>query len=77
MSEMDLIYTVIVCYFIISVLLMLASEKIGHYAGVPFGRFRAKAARYVQVSVFTFGASVAVLIGSVYSLMLISFSLSR
>ncbi len=49
---------------IVSILLMLASEKIGQYAGLPFGRYGKTAARYTQLSVFTFGATVAVLIGS-------------
>jgi hypothetical protein len=63
MEEWDLIVTIIVCYFVISVLLMFASEKTGHYAGVPFGRYSAKAARFAQVSIFTFGAPSQYLLG--------------
>ena len=66
MRNADIGYTIMAYNFVVCVLLMLASEKIGHYAGTPFGRYRAKAARYTQLSVFTFGATWALLMGGLF-----------
>lgn len=46
---------------VVSVLLMLASEKIGVYAGYFMGSFRGKISRVTRIAVFTFGCSVAAL----------------
>mgnify|MGYP000105995612 CR=1 FL=1 len=46
---------------VISVLLMLASEKIGVYAGYFMGSYREKISRVARITVFTFGCSFAVL----------------
>ena len=62
----DIAMKIIVLEFSICVLLMFASEKIGHYVGVPFGRYKAAAARYAQVSLFTLGAVWALLMASLF-----------
>ncbi len=72
----DFAYTILAYNFVVCVLLMLASEKIGHYAGVPFGRYRAKAARYTQLSVFTFGATWALLMGGLFVTFMVMIYLS-
>lgn len=64
MREANIGYYLLTYNLIVSILLMLASEKIGHFAGLPFGRYGKTAARYTSLSVFTFGATVAVLMGS-------------
>lgn len=52
--------------FVIGVLIMLASEKLGAYAGHVSQVHRARIVRLTRVSTFTFGASVAVLSATVY-----------
>ncbi|CAN5346919.1 hypothetical protein BH10ACI1_BH10ACI1_20420 [soil metagenome] len=57
----------IVCYnFIIGVLLMLASEKVGVYAGHFTGSYREKISRLSRIVILTFGTCVAVLSGGIY-----------
>ena len=46
---------------VIGVLLMLASEKIGVYAGYFMGAYREKVNRLTKITVLTFGCSVALL----------------
>jgi hypothetical protein len=52
--------------FIIGVLLMLSSEKIGAYAGHLMGAYHLGAARLTRIGFFTIGATVAVLMVGVY-----------
>lgn len=52
--------------FIIGVLLMLASEKLGAYAGHFTGAYREKISRATRTGIFTFGACVAVISFGVY-----------
>lgn len=66
MRNADIGYTIMAYNFVVCVLLMLASEKIGHFAGLPFGRYGTTAARYTQLSVFTFGAAWALLMGGLF-----------
>lgn len=63
---MDVAFKLLTYEFVVCVLLMLASEKIGLYVGLPFGRHRAMAARYTQLSVFTFGAGWGLLISTLF-----------
>ncbi len=51
---------------IVGVLLMVASEKVGVYAGYLGRGQRATVARITRIATFTFGATVAVLAGSIY-----------
>lgn len=46
---------------VVSVLLMLSSEKIGVYAGYFMGSFREKVSRVTRIAVFTFGCAASVL----------------
>jgi hypothetical protein len=52
--------------FVIGVLLMLASSKAGELAGRVNRANSLQIGRYVDISVFTFGAAVAALSGSIY-----------
>ncbi len=56
----------VVYNFVIGVLVMLSSEKLGQYAGLIYKGQRESIARLTQVSVFTFGAAVAALTAFVY-----------
>ena len=59
--------TYIVIYnFIIGVLLMIASEKLGVYAGHLVNAHSLQIARLTRVVTFTFGAVVAVLMFGIY-----------
>jgi hypothetical protein len=51
---------------IIGVLVMIASEKLGVYAGVLAGSRRAAAGRLVRIGALTFGACVATISGAIY-----------
>jgi ABC-type dipeptide/oligopeptide/nickel transport system permease subunit len=46
--------------FIVGVLLMLASEKIGVYAGHFTGAFKQRISRLTRIGVLTFGACIVV-----------------
>jgi hypothetical protein len=56
----------VVYNFIIGVLVMIASEKLGVYAGHLAGSHRVRAARLTRLVTFTFGACVAILTMGVY-----------
>lgn len=56
----------VVYNFIIGVLVMIASEKLGIYAGYLAGSHRVQAARVIRLVTFTFGACVAILTLGVY-----------
>ena len=59
----------IVAYnFVIGVLVMLSSEKLGVYAGRLSGAHQERLTKLTRVSIFTFGTSVAVLSGTIYVL---------
>ena len=57
---------IVIYNLVIGVLLMVASEKLGVYAGNLAGSNREKLTRYTRVSVFTFGSSVAALSAVIY-----------
>jgi len=52
--------------FVIGVLLMIASEKFGVYAGHFAGLYKEKVSRATRIGTFTFGACAAVLSAGVY-----------
>lgn len=66
MHIIDLGVYFVVYNFVIGLLLMLSSEKLGTYAGCLVKPFRKKASRLTRVVTFTFGMSVAALSGFVY-----------
>ncbi|MCM3872104.1 MAG: hypothetical protein ND895_15585 [Pyrinomonadaceae bacterium] len=66
MKIVDLGMYFIVYNFIIGVLVMIASEKLGIYAGHLAGSRRVRAARLTRLTAFTFGAAVAILMTGIY-----------
>ena len=61
MKTVDLGLYLVSYNLVIGILLMLASEKIGIYAGYFTGSYQTKVNRLALISVFTFGCCVAVL----------------
>ena len=51
---------------VIGVLLMLASDKVGSYAGHVSKPYREMATRFARLSTFTFGSCVAALSAFIY-----------
>lgn len=66
MKTIDVSQMIVVYNFVIGVLIMLSSEKLGVYAGHINKAHGVRIARLTRVSTFTFGACAAVLSGSVY-----------
>ena len=66
METIDFGATIVVYNFIIGVLLMLSSEKIGVYAGHLSTTRREPIARLTRLSILTFGTCVAVLTAAIY-----------
>ncbi len=57
---------IVVYNFVIGVLVMLASEKLGSYAGRLLRSHRDKVARLTRLATLTFGTCVAILSGGIY-----------
>ena len=57
---------IVIYNFIIGLLIMIASEKLGVYAGYLAGSRRAQASRLVRLATFTFGACVTILSFGIY-----------
>lgn len=66
METFDFAVYILTYNLIISVLLMIASEKIGVYAGYFAGSYKEKISRLTRIGIFTFGACVAILMVGVY-----------
>lgn len=66
MKTIDFSFYILTYNFIIGVLLMLASEKIGAYAGHFMGSYKQGISRATRIGIFTFGICVAVLMFGVY-----------
>ena len=66
MKTVDFSVYFVVYNFVIGVLVMIASEKLGIYAGHLIRSRRVQVSRLAQVVTFTFGACVAVLMGGIY-----------
>jgi hypothetical protein len=66
MKTVDLGIYFITYNFIIGILLMIGSEKIGIYAGYLIKPYKEKAARMAQIGTLAFGACVATLMVSIY-----------
>lgn len=63
---MDFSFYIISYNFVIGILLMLSSEKIGAFTGYFAGSYKEKTSRWTRLGVFTFGACVAVLMFGIY-----------
>lgn len=66
MQTIDFSFYILTYNFVIAVLLMVASEKIGVYAGYFAGPYKTKISRVTRIGIFTFGACVAVISFGVY-----------
>ena len=66
MKQFDFSFYIITYNFVIAVLLMIASEKIGVYAGYFAGSYKERISRVTRIGFFSFGACVAVLMLGVY-----------
>jgi len=66
MNQINFSLYIVVYNLIIGILLMLASEKIGSYAGAFTGAYKEKVSRWARLGVLTFGTSVAILSGGIY-----------
>jgi hypothetical protein len=66
MKTIDFSLYIVTYNFVIGVLLMLASEKVGAYAGYFTGSYEQKISRLTRIGVLTFGACVAVICFAVY-----------
>ncbi len=66
MKTVDFGVYLVVYNFIIGVLVMIASEKLGIYAGHLTRSRRVQVTRLTRIVTFTFGACVATLMAGVY-----------
>jgi hypothetical protein len=66
MRNMDVSGMIVMYNFVVGVLVMLSSEKVGSYAGAFNNAYRERIVRLTHVSVFTFGSCVAALSGFIY-----------
>lgn len=66
MKQFDFSIYIVTYNFVIAVLLMIASEKIGVYAGYFAGSYKEKISRLTRIGILTFGACVAAVSLAVY-----------
>ena len=66
MRTVDIGAYFVVYNFVIGVLLVIASEKLGAYAGFLSSAYREKVTRLTQITAFTFGSTVAGLSAAIY-----------
>ena len=66
MEIVDFSLYIVVYNFIIGVLTMLASEKLGAYAGYFFGAYKKQVARLASTAALAFGSCVAVLSAGIF-----------
>lgn len=66
MNQINFSLYIVVYNFIIGVLLMLASEKIGVYAGAFTGAYKEKVSRLTHIGILTFGTSVTILMAVIF-----------
>ena len=62
---------IVVINFLVGVIMMLSSARVGELAGIPFSRRpqeAARAGRIAQISVLTLGATTATLMAAIYVL---------
>ena len=66
METTDIAAYFVVYNFVIGVLLMASSEKLGYVAGSLTGGQSEVVTRYTRLSTFTFGATVSVIMAFIY-----------
>lgn len=66
MKTFDVSAMIVVYNFVIGVLLMLSSEKLGKIAGHISKLYEGRVNRYARISVLTFGSTVAVLSAAIF-----------
>ncbi|MFN2511413.1 MAG: hypothetical protein ABR568_08210 [Pyrinomonadaceae bacterium] len=66
MKTIDFSMYIVVYNFIIGVLVMIASDKLGLYAGHLIRFRRVQVARLTRIVTFTFGTCVAILSAGIY-----------
>lgn len=66
MKTFDFGLYIVIYNLIIGLLIMIASEKLGVYAGYVSGRYRDTAMRFTHTATLTFGSCVAVVSGGAY-----------
>ena len=66
MQEIDASSMIVVYNFVIGVLIMLSSEKVGSFAASLNREHSGTLVRLTRVSTFTFGAAVTVLSATIY-----------
>ena len=66
MKDFDISSMIVAYNFVIGVLIMLSSEKVGSLAGSVNRYHRDTLIRMTRVSTFTFGAAVTVLSATIY-----------
>lgn len=62
----DFSFYILTYNFIIGVLLMISSEKIGAFAGYFTGSYKEKISNFARIGILTFGACAAIISASVY-----------
>ena len=68
MKSFDVSAMIVGYNFVVGVLIMLSSEKLGAIAGHASKLYEVKIARFTRISVLTFGSTVAVLSAMIYIL---------
>lgn len=66
MKTVDFGAYIVIYNLIIGLLIMIASEKLGVYAGYLFGPYKQKAARLTHIGALAFGCCVTVLSCGIY-----------
>lgn len=66
MKTIDFSLYILTYNFIVGVLLMLASEKVGAYAGHFMGPYKQGISRATRIGIFTFGGCIAFISFGVY-----------
>ncbi len=66
MKEIDFSSYIVAYNFVVGVLLMLASEKVGYLAGYLMGSYKVRVARVASLATFTVGGCCAALTVSIF-----------
>jgi ABC-type dipeptide/oligopeptide/nickel transport system permease subunit len=66
MQTVDFSLYIVIYNLIIGVLIMIASEKLGVYAGYVAGRYKKQVSRLTHIGALAFGSCVAVLSAGIY-----------
>ena len=66
MQTVDFSFYIVVYNFIIGILIMIAGEKLGVYAGYIAGPYKKQVTRLTHIGALAFGSCVAVLSAGIY-----------